>query len=71
MAGDPLGGMLLEPKDLHALTRGVMAAAAKGSEDDSSGVGIVATLEGGYDPARTGLGVAAVLRALAGIDGLR
>ena len=71
MAGDPLGGMLLEPEDLHALTREVMAAAAKGSgDDDSGGVGIVATLEGGYDSARTGLGAAAVLRALAGIDRL-
>ena len=28
MAGDPLGGMLLEPEDLHALTREVMAGAA-------------------------------------------
>lgn len=28
-------------------------------------------LEGGYDPAQTGLGAAAVLRALARIDGLR
>ena len=67
LAGDPLGGMLLEPEDLHALTREVMVGAAKGSGDhDSRGVGIVATLEGGYDPARTGLGAAAVLRALAG-----
>ena len=32
------------------------------------GAGVVATLEGGYDPARTGLGAAAVLRGLAGID---
>lgn len=72
MAGDPLGGMLLEPEDMHALTREVMAVAAMGGgDDDSRGVGIVATLEGGYDPARTGLGVAAVLRALAGIDRLR
>ena len=72
MAGDPLGGMLLEPEDMHTLTREVMAGAAKGSGDDSSrGVGIVAALEGGYDPARTGLGAAAVLRALAGIDRLR
>ncbi len=61
MAGDPLGGMLLEPEDLHALTREVMAGAG-------DGVGVVAALEGGYDPARTGLGAAAVLRALAGID---
>ena len=107
MAGDPLGGMLLEPEDLHALTREVMAGAAGGSaageprelatrepgepgagdlgangpganepqpreagSDDARGVGVVATLEGGYDPARTGLGAAAVLRALAGIDRL-
>jgi len=69
MAGDPLGGMLLEPEDLHHLTREVMARAGGQSEEgDSRGVGIVATLEGGYDPGRTGLGAAAVLRALAGIE---
>jgi len=61
MAGDPLGGLLLEPTDLHTLTREVM-------ERVGGGVGIVAALEGGYDPKRTGLGTAAVLRALAGID---
>jgi acetoin utilization deacetylase AcuC-like enzyme len=61
MAGDPLGGMLLEPEDLHALTREIL-------NQIEEGVGVVATLEGGYDPGRTGLGVAAVLRALAGID---
>jgi acetoin utilization deacetylase AcuC-like enzyme len=61
MAGDPLGGMLLEPEDLHALTREIF-------NQIEEGVGVVATLEGGYDPGRTGLGVAAVLRALAGID---
>ena len=71
MAGDPLGGMLLEPEDLHALTREVMVVAAKESgDDDSRAVRIVAALEGGYDPARTGLGAAAVLQALAGIDRL-
>ena len=69
MAGDPLGGMLLEPEDLYALTCEVMAGAAREPRaDDARGVGIVAALEGGYDPARTGLGAAAVLRALAGID---
>ncbi len=69
MAGDPLGGMLLEPEDLHALTREVMAGAAKPpGTDGAHGAGVVATLEGGYDPARTGLGAAAVLRALAGIE---
>ncbi len=61
MAGDPLGGMLLEPADLHSLTRAVM-------DRIEDGVGLVAALEGGYDPKRTGLGTAQVLRALAGID---
>ena len=60
MADDPLGGMLLEPEDLHALTRDLM-------EQTGDDVGIVAALEGGYDPTRTGLGTAAVLRALAGV----
>ena len=69
MAGDPLGGMLLEPEDLHSLMHEVMAGAADESGvDDAHGVGIVTALEGGYDPARTGLGAAAVIRALAGID---
>ena len=69
MAGDPLGGMLLEPEDLHSLTQQVMAGTADGARaDDAHRVGVVAALEGGYDPARTGLGAAAVIRALAGID---
>ena len=69
MAGDPLGGMLLEPEDLHSLTHEVMAGAAdEAGVDGAHPVGIVAALEGGYDPARTGLGAAAVLRALAGIE---
>ena len=72
MAGDPLGGMLLEPEDLHALTRRVMAgAASEPRAEKARAVGVVAALEGGYDPVRTGLGAAAVLRAMAGIDGLR
>ena len=62
LAGDPLGGLLLEPEDLHAMTREVMYAA------DLTCVGrVVALLEGGYDPRRTGLGVVAVVRALAGL----
>jgi len=68
MAGDPLGAMLLEPEDLHAITREVMAGAAGIGGGNAHGAGVVATLEGGYDPARTGLGAAAVLRALAGIE---
>lgn len=60
MLGDPLGNMRLEPEDLHELTRGLLER-ARGR------VPVVAALEGGYDVSRTGLGVAAVLRALAGI----
>jgi acetoin utilization deacetylase AcuC-like enzyme len=62
LAGDPLGGLLLEPADLHALTRLVMErtrASARGR--------VVVVLEGGYVPARLGAGVVNVLRALAGL----
>jgi acetoin utilization deacetylase AcuC-like enzyme len=59
LAGDPLGGLLLDPHDLHALTGTVLAAVD---------VPVVAVLEGGYAPARTGEGTAAILRALAGVD---
>lgn len=60
MEGDPLGNLCLEPEDLNFLTREVIRCAP-------SGCGIVAALEGGYDPKRTGLGVKAVLRALAAV----
>ncbi len=63
LAGDPLGGQLLEPDDLHAMTREVMALA-----DRRCGGRLVVFLEGGYDPARTGEGCVAVIRALAGVD---
>ncbi|MCI0434862.1 MAG: histone deacetylase [Gemmatimonadetes bacterium] len=59
MAGDPLGGLLLEPADLHAMTRFVM----QGAEATANGR-VVAVLEGGYAPARVGEGVVAVLAAL-------
>ena len=58
MEGDPLGDLCLEPKDLHFLTTEVIRCAPRGC-------GVVAALEGGYNPKRTGLGVKAVLRALA------
>jgi acetoin utilization deacetylase AcuC-like enzyme len=58
LAGDPLGGLLLEPEDLYAMTRAVI---------DGSDAPVVAVLEGGYAPARTGAGKVAILRALAGI----
>jgi acetoin utilization deacetylase AcuC-like enzyme len=62
LAGDPLGGLGLEPPDFHGLTRLLMARA-----DESCGGKVVALLEGGYDPNRTGLAAVAVIRALAGI----
>ncbi len=52
--------MLLEPEDLHALTLEVMVGAARASmagaatesgDHRSRAVGVVAALEGGYDPA--------------------
>jgi acetoin utilization deacetylase AcuC-like enzyme len=61
MAGDPLGGLLLEPEDFWGMTREVMEAAA-----GACGGRVVALLEGGYDPKRTALGALAVVRALSG-----
>jgi len=62
MAGDPLGGMLLEPEDLHAMTRYLLEEAADGCDGR-----VLALLEGGYDPKRLGEGAVAVIRALAGL----
>jgi acetoin utilization deacetylase AcuC-like enzyme len=62
LAGDPLGGLRLEPEDLHAVVRETVErtrASARGR--------VAAVLEGGYVPARVGLGVVDVLRALAGL----
>jgi acetoin utilization deacetylase AcuC-like enzyme len=63
LAGDPLGGLLLEPTDLYEMTRAVMGRAA-----DGAGGRVVATLEGGYAPPRVGEGVRATMRALAELD---
>jgi acetoin utilization deacetylase AcuC-like enzyme len=60
LRGDPLGGLLLEPADLHAATRLLL-------DRHSGKTGLVFALEGGYAPARVGAGVVAVLRALAGL----
>lgn len=62
LAGDPLGGQMLEPEDLHGTTRMVMEAAER-----CCGGRVVVFLEGGYDPQRTGAGSVAVIRALAGV----
>jgi acetoin utilization deacetylase AcuC-like enzyme len=61
LAGDPLGGLLLEPADLHAMATAVKRHAARIPAP------VVAVLEGGYAPGRTGAGMVAVLRALAGL----
>ncbi len=63
LAGDPLGGQLLEPEDLHRTTRMVMEAA-----DRCCRGRVVVFLEGGYAPQRTGAGCVAVIRALAGVS---
>ncbi len=62
LAGDPLGGLLLEPADMHALTTILMERTRA-----TAGSRIVAVLEGGYTPKRLGEGVVQVLRALGGV----
>ncbi|GMR14093.1 MAG: histone deacetylase [Gemmatimonadota bacterium] len=62
MKGDPLGGQLLEPSDLYGLTLNLVERV------EADGIGLVVALEGGYDPERTGQGVVAVIRALAGLE---
>jgi acetoin utilization deacetylase AcuC-like enzyme len=62
MAGDPLGGLLLEPEDLHGMTTYLMEGIAAGCDGR-----ILHLLEGGYDPKRLGEGAVAVIRALAGL----
>lgn len=62
LAGDPLAGLLLEPEDFHAMTRSVMARARDWCQGR-----VVALLEGGYDPKRTGAAAVQVIRALADI----
>ena len=63
LAGDPLGGQLLEPRDLHEMMREVMSVADRRCDGR-----LVVFLEGGYDPPRTGEGCVAVIRALAGVE---
>jgi acetoin utilization deacetylase AcuC-like enzyme len=63
LAGDPLGGLLLEPADIHAMTRIVLGQAAQ-----TAGGRVVLVLEGGYAPARVGEAARASLRALCGLE---
>lgn len=62
LAEDPLGGLLLEPEDLHAITEEVMERTRPSARGR-----VVAVLEGGYVPERMGLGAVNVLRALTGL----
>jgi acetoin utilization deacetylase AcuC-like enzyme len=59
--GDPLGGLTLEPPDLHHMTRRLLMAAEKADAR------VVAVLEGGYVPSRVADGVLQVIRAFAGL----
>jgi acetoin utilization deacetylase AcuC-like enzyme len=63
LAGDPLGGMLLEPEDFHRITREVIGWAA-----EQCGGRVVACLEGGYEPKRTAAAALQTIRALAGVE---
>jgi acetoin utilization deacetylase AcuC-like enzyme len=63
LTGDPLGGLRLEPEDMHSMTRQVMVLA----EAEAAGR-VVVLLEGGYAPTRVGAGVVATMRALAGLS---
>ena len=62
LAGDPLGGLAVTPRDVYDLTLLLREAA-----DRLCGGRLVSVLEGGYDPAATGLAVVQHLRALAGL----
>jgi acetoin utilization deacetylase AcuC-like enzyme len=63
LAGDPLGGLLLEPEDLFGMTRSVMAHAR-----DAAAGRVVVALEGGYAPRRVGAAVVETMHALAGLS---
>ena len=65
LAGDPLGGQLLEPEDL-----GEMTVQLREWSEEAFGGRMAVLLEGGYAPERLADGVAAVLRGLCGADDL-
>jgi acetoin utilization deacetylase AcuC-like enzyme len=63
LAGDPLGGFLLEPEDMHALAAELLQRSRAGAASGR----LALALEGGYHPERTALGVLNVYHALAGL----
>ncbi|HEX7242184.1 MAG TPA: hypothetical protein VF263_18000, partial [Longimicrobiaceae bacterium] len=62
LAGDPMGGLAVQPRDVHDLTLQVREAADRACDGR-----LVSVLEGGYDAAATGKAVVQHLRALAGL----
>ncbi len=62
LAEDPLGDLLLEPEDVHEMTKDVMNVAERTCDSR-----LVVFLEGGYNPKRTGVGCVGVIRALADV----
>lgn len=62
LAGDPLGGLAVEPREIHGITRVLREWA-----DHRCGGRLVSVLEGGYDAEATARAVVQHLRALAGL----
>ena len=62
LESDPEGGQRLTPGHVHGLAAEVLDVASATADGR-----VVAVLEGGYDPAATGEGVAQVLRAFSGL----
>ncbi|HEX2091253.1 MAG TPA: hypothetical protein VHG28_02580 [Longimicrobiaceae bacterium] len=62
LAGDPLGGLGVQPREVYDLTLRLRETAERGC-----GGRLVSVLEGGYDAAATGAAVVQHLRALAGL----
>jgi acetoin utilization deacetylase AcuC-like enzyme len=62
LAGEALGGFLLQPRDLHQLTTDLLERLPV-----SANGRVIAALEGGYDTRCIGKGLVEVLRALGGL----
>ena len=63
LAGDPLGGLGVDPRDVHAIT-----LVLRDWVDARAGGRLVSVLEGGYDANATAKAVVQHLRALAGVE---
>ncbi|HEU0054287.1 MAG TPA: hypothetical protein VFQ39_13965, partial [Longimicrobium sp.] len=63
LAGDPLGGLAVDPRDIHPITLALREWA-----DARCGGRLVSVLEGGYDAASLAKAVIQHLHALIGID---